>query len=68
MASTSSYKVRKIGAANTLEHRVFIEKDGQPISPFHDIPLYANQEQTILNMVVEIPRWTNAKLEVSVQV
>lgn len=58
------YTVRKIGAANTLEHRVYIEKDGVPVSPFHDIPLYANEQQTILNMIVEIPRWTNAKLEV----
>ena len=59
------YSVRKDGAPYTLEHRVYVEKDGQPVSPFHDIPLYANAEQTILNMVVEIPRWTNAKLEVS---
>jgi hypothetical protein len=61
----SQYQVRKVGAPNTLEHRIFIEKDGVPISPFHDIPLYANEQQTILNMVVEIPRWTNGKLEAS---
>merc|ERR1712000_754489 len=61
----SEYSVRKVGAPNTLEHRVYIEKNGVPVSPFHDIPLYANQEQTILNMVVEIPRWTNGKLETS---
>jgi inorganic pyrophosphatase len=61
----SPYTVRKVAAPNTFEHRVYIEKDGVPVSPFHDIPLYANQEQTILNMVVEIPRWTNAKLEIS---
>ncbi|KAL1844272.1 hypothetical protein VTJ49DRAFT_2329 [Mycothermus thermophilus] len=60
----SGYTVRKVGAPYTLDHRVYIEKDGVPISPFHDIPLFANQEQTILNMIVEIPRWTNAKLEV----
>lgn len=60
----SSFGVRKVAAPNTLEHRVYVEKDGVPVSPFHDVPLYANQEQTILNMVVEIPRWTNAKLEV----
>lgn len=60
----ANYTVRKVAPQNTLEHRVYIEKDGVPISPFHDIPLFANQEQTILNMVVEIPRWTNAKLEV----
>lgn len=23
------------------EHRIFIEMDGVPVSPFHDIPLYA---------------------------
>lgn len=65
MASSSGYTVRKNGAANTLEHRVYIEKDGVPVSPFHDIPLYANDQQTVLNMIVEIPRWTNAKMEVS---
>lgn len=62
---SSTYAVRKNGAPNTLEHRIYIEKDGVPISPFHDIPLYANDQQTILNMIVEIPRWTNAKMEVS---
>ncbi|QPH00776.1 Inorganic pyrophosphatase [Epichloe festucae Fl1] len=61
----SHFNLRKVAAPNTLEHRVYIEKDGIPVSPFHDIPLYANQEQTVLNMVVEIPRWTNAKLEIS---
>ncbi|KAJ3362265.1 Inorganic pyrophosphatase [Allomyces javanicus] len=60
-----SYTPRYVNAANTLEHRVYIEKDGKPVSPFHDIPLYANEEKTILNMIVEIPRWTNAKLEIS---
>lgn len=59
-----AYTTRKIAAANTLEHRVYIEKDGKPISAWHDIPLYANEQQTILNMVVEVPRWTNAKMEV----
>jgi hypothetical protein len=64
-AAPSAYTARKIGAPNTLEHRIFIERDGQPLSPFHDIPLFANQEHTILNMIVEVPRWTNAKMEVS---
>ena len=64
----SEYTVRKVAAANTLEHRVYIEKNGVPVSPFHDIPLYANEQQTILNMVVEIPRWTNAKQEVRVAI
>ena len=59
-----AYTTRKVAAPHTLEHRVYIEKDGVPVSPFHDIPLYANQQQTVLNMIVEVPRWTNAKMEV----
>jgi hypothetical protein len=35
-----------------------------PISPLHDIPIYADANKKIYNMVVEIPRWTNAKMEV----
>ena len=62
----SSYSVRKVGQPYTLDHRVYIEKDGVVVSPFHDIPLYANEQQTILNMIVEIPRWTNAKMEVCI--
>lgn len=62
----NQFTARKIGASNTLEHRIFIEKDGKPLSPFHDIPLYANESQTVLNMVVEVPRWTNAKMEVRI--
>ncbi|CAG8440683.1 13591_t:CDS:2 [Ambispora gerdemannii] len=61
----SEYRTRIVGAPNTLDHRVFIERDGQVISAFHDIPLFANDSKTILNFVVEIPRWTNAKMEIS---
>lgn len=64
MSGPPHFTVRKNAPANTLEHRIYIEKDGVPISPFHDIPLYANEQQTVLNMIVEIPRWTNAKMEV----
>ncbi|KAI8821732.1 putative IPP1-inorganic pyrophosphatase [Fimicolochytrium jonesii] len=65
-SNMTGYKPRVIGAPNTREHRVFIEDAaGKVVSPFHDIPLFANEEKTILNMVVEIPRWTNAKLEIS---
>lgn len=60
----SEYAPRTVGQPYTLDYRCYIEKNGQPISPFHDIPLYANEQQTILNMIVEIPRWSNAKQEV----
>lgn len=30
----------------------------------HDIPLYADESNKVFHMVVEIPRWTNAKMEI----
>ncbi|KAK1134729.1 Inorganic pyrophosphatase, variant 2 [Melipona bicolor] len=33
----------------------------------HDIPLYADEANKILNMIVEIPRWTNAKMEINLK-
>ncbi|KAF9947552.1 Inorganic pyrophosphatase [Modicella reniformis] len=65
MASFPKYSQRVIGAPNTLEHRVYLERDGTPISAFHDVPLYADEANKIFNMIVEIPRWSNAKLEIS---
>ncbi|CAD6586372.1 MAG: Inorganic pyrophosphatase [Cyphobasidiales sp. Tagirdzhanova-0007] len=61
------YTTRIVGAPNTFDYRVFIEDKatGTVLSPFHDIPLWANEQKTILNMVVEVPRWTNAKMEIS---
>lgn len=40
------------------------EDENGPVSPLHDIPLFVDQSKKIVNMVVEIPRWTNAKMEV----
>jgi inorganic pyrophosphatase len=40
-------------------------KDGAIVSPFHDIPLWADKEKGLIHMVVEIPRGQNAKLEIS---
>jgi len=62
---TTQYTPRLIGAPNTLDHRVYTELNGQVVSPFHDIPLFADENNGILNMVVEVPRWTNAKMEIS---
>ncbi|XP_047189579.1 inorganic pyrophosphatase 2, mitochondrial isoform X1 [Scophthalmus maximus] len=54
---------------------------GKYVSPFHDIPLVAEPEQqgndvpakkpkndeneVLFNMVVEVPRWSNAKMEIA---
>merc|ERR1712093_908395 len=60
-----SYTTKAEGQEGTLEYRLFFEKDGQRVSPFHDIPLAVDAEKGIFNMVVEIPKNTRAKLEIS---
>jgi inorganic pyrophosphatase len=46
------------------EWRVWLEKDGQPISFWHDVPLYPEKgNNRIVSYVVEIPRWTDGKIE-----
>jgi len=60
------YSVKAVGKAESLEYRVFFnEGEGKPISPFHDIPLWADKSKGIANMVIEIPLGTNPKLEIS---
>jgi len=61
MAAHYSSKVE--GPTNSLDYRLFVEKDGKRLSPFHDIPLEAGKQ--IFNMVVEIPRDTKAKFEIN---
>jgi len=67
------YEVVERGQLHTLNYRCYF-RDVQTntiVSPFHDIPLvneeYGNQKETIYNMVVEVPRWTNAKMEINKQ-
>ncbi|KAK6170353.1 hypothetical protein SNE40_018765 [Patella caerulea] len=65
MASTQSYSVEQRGQSNSLNYRLFFkDQNGKVISPWHDIPLRVPGTDNVFNMVVEIPRWTNAKMEV----
>lgn len=66
-ARSRMYSTLERGTAATTEYRVFLKNnEGKIVSPFHDIPLVASHENgTLYNMVVEIPRWTNAKMEIS---
>jgi len=71
------YELVQRGQLHTLNYRCYF-RDVQTktiVSPFHDIPLVneqynsstGNQADTIYNMVVEVPRWTNAKMEINKQ-
>uniref|UniRef100_A0A8C5LKM9 inorganic diphosphatase n=1 Tax=Leptobrachium leishanense TaxID=445787 RepID=A0A8C5LKM9_9ANUR len=80
MPSMMRYGTVEKGRPNTAEYRIYYKNDqGKFISPFHDIPLYPevekdgdvpakkskpNWNKNVFNMVVEVPRWTNAKMEV----
>lgn len=60
----SSFTSEERAAPFTLEYRVFLKNEkGQYVSPFHDIPIYAAKD--VFHMVVEVPRWSNAKMEIA---
>ncbi|KAM0682172.1 Inorganic pyrophosphatase [Mitosporidium daphniae] len=62
----ASYNLRTLGQEHSPAYRVFLEdgNSGKVLSFFHDVPLKTGQDD-IFNFVLEIPRWTNAKLEIS---
>ncbi|XP_045616116.1 inorganic pyrophosphatase isoform X1 [Procambarus clarkii] len=69
-ASTSQFSglnvtVIERGRFNTPSYHIYFQNENGPLSPFHDVPLFANEGNKIFNMVVEVPRWTNAKMEIS---
>ncbi|XP_047501825.1 inorganic pyrophosphatase-like isoform X1 [Penaeus chinensis] len=68
--STSQYRplnvsIKETGIPNSHNYKIYFQNEDGPVSPFHDIPLFANEGNKIFNMVVEVPRWTNAKMEIS---
>uniref|UniRef100_A0A0R3RFV8 inorganic diphosphatase n=1 Tax=Elaeophora elaphi TaxID=1147741 RepID=A0A0R3RFV8_9BILA len=64
--SSTKYTTEEFGSLYGLDYRVYFkDQNGSHISPWHDIPLYVDESKKIYNMVIEIPRWTNAKMEIS---
>ena len=59
----SIYGTLETGKKYETSYKVYITKDGKVISPFHDISLM-NEDGTY-NCVNEIPRFENAKFEIS---
>ncbi|KAJ2163049.1 Inorganic pyrophosphatase [Coemansia sp. RSA 552] len=52
------------GPVGAAAHRMYFSRQDTALSPWHDIPLAAAEGTTReYNMVCEIPRWSNAKLE-----
>ncbi|GJD09250.1 Probable inorganic pyrophosphatase 1 [Galdieria sulphuraria] len=53
------------GQPNSLEYRLFFSHNQKRISPWHDIPLFHNEKERILNFVNEIPRGETGKYEIA---
>ncbi len=75
--AVTQYEIVERGQLHTLNYRAYFRdvKTNTIVSPFHDIPL-VNEQYTssgdsqgnvIYNMVVEVPRWANAKMEINKQ-
>jgi len=60
-----TYYTKSVSALGSLDYRVYFFKDGVPISPFHDVPLWVDEAKGIVNMIVEIPQGSRPKLEIS---
>jgi hypothetical protein len=62
------YETEETGIKDTHSFRIFLKcnNNGEKryVSPFHDINLFT-KIPGVVRMIVEIPRWTNAKLEIS---
>ncbi|XP_036200127.1 inorganic pyrophosphatase 2, mitochondrial isoform X6 [Myotis myotis] len=79
----ASYRTEERGQPHSPGYRLFFKNEaGHYISPFHDIPLKVeskeengiptkrarnDESENLFNMVVEVPRWTNAKMEIATQ-
>ncbi|XP_056265918.1 inorganic pyrophosphatase 2, mitochondrial isoform X2 [Pseudoliparis swirei] len=79
--NTMPYQTEERGRPNSPDYRIYFKtSEGKYISPFHDISLVAeteqdndvpskkpkkNESEVLFNMVVEVPRWTNAKMEIA---
>jgi len=60
-----SYSLKESGQKDTLEFRGYVYNGNNAISPFHDIALWADKTKGIANMLVEIPKGQQAKLEIN---
>ena len=62
---TVAHGSRAEGQFGTKQFKLYLtSSNGRYLSPWHDVPLYANSQETMYNFVVEIPMYSTAKMEV----
>jgi inorganic pyrophosphatase len=66
---TQHYHTKYCGVDDSPDRKIYIlNKIGDNyllVSPFHNIPLYQDSKNNIVNMVVEIPKGTQEKIEIN---
>merc|ERR1711964_328141 len=62
---TDGISTVETGEPNTASYAVKFQQNGKDISPWHDIPLYADKAQKHVNFICEIPKNTAKKFEIS---
>ncbi|KAF8373985.1 hypothetical protein PRIPAC_80414 [Pristionchus pacificus] len=65
VSTVAKYEIEERGSLHTLDYRCYFKGPNGYISPWHDIPLYVDEPKKVFNMIVEIPRWSNAKMEIT---
>jgi inorganic pyrophosphatase len=60
-----AYSYNPISEVGQPKYLGYFKKGWLPISPWHDIPLFAEPEKKIANFVLEIPKGTQPKLEIN---
>ncbi|KAJ1472923.1 inorganic pyrophosphatase, partial [Baffinella frigidus] len=56
---------KQTGSFPSEEYRLFFEKDGKTISPWHDVDTWADKSKNIVNAIIEISKNTRPKMEVA---
>lgn len=66
---SQEYSTVQAGAKYTKEFKTYCKlPNGEIGSFFHDVPIGLSKEQKTVNVLVEIPRWSNAKFEIGKEV
>ncbi|KAM9936837.1 hypothetical protein OXX80_003619 [Metschnikowia pulcherrima] len=67
-APKAEYTPVCVGQKYTQQYKNYcVEDSNKIVSYFHDVPLGLDLERSTATMVVEIPRWTNAKFEINTE-
>ncbi|KAH7724102.1 inorganic pyrophosphatase [Aphelenchoides avenae] len=64
-SASAKYEVVERGSLYSLNYRLYIKGPKGYVSPWHDVPMFADEVNKVYNMIVEIPRWTHAKMEMA---